>query len=423
MIQNKLLHLYRTPALSSYKRNILLKTVRERINPDIEAIETEFCFNIDVSEPITNEELNTLRWLLSETFEPENFSDKSFLTQNPPSPPFEKGGREGFIVEVGPRMNFTTAWSTNAVSVCHACGLTKIKRIERSRRYLIRSQKSEVRSQNLSEFINLVHDRMTECQYPESLETFESGIKPEQVYTIPLVEEGKSALINISRKMGLGFDDWDIDYYYNLFVKELKRNPTNVECFDLSQSNSEHSRHWFFRGRLIIDGKEIPESLMQIVKEPYKRNPNNSVIAFKDNSSAIKGYKIRTILPSPAALTPTLSQRERERGARGEGGMEAGASRFREKEVTYNIIFTAETHNFPSGVAPFPGAETGTGGRIRDVHATGRGGLVVAGTAAYCVGNLQIPDYPLPWEDESFVYPKNLASPLQIEIEASNGAS
>ena len=40
--------------------------------------------------------------------------------------------------------------------------------------------------------------------------------------------------------MGLGLDDWDIEYYYNLFVKDLKRNPTNVECFDLSQSNSEH---------------------------------------------------------------------------------------------------------------------------------------------------------------------------------------
>ena len=31
------------------------------------------------------------------------------------------------------------------------------------------------------------------------------------------------------------------------------------------------------------------------------------------------------------------------------------------------ILLSAETHNFPSGVAPFPGAETGTGGRIRDV--------------------------------------------------------
>ena len=91
--------------------------------------------------------------------------------------------------------------------------------------------------------------------------------------------------------------------------------------------------------------------------------------------------------------------------------------------MRYHIIFTAETHNFPSGVAPFPGAETGTGGRIRDVQATGRGALVIAGTAAYCVGNLRIPGYELPWEDSTFAYPSNLASPLTIEIEASNGAS
>jgi len=43
------------------------------------------------------------------------------------------------------------------------------------------------------------------------------------------------------------------------------------------------------------------------------------------------------------------------------------------------------------GVAPFPGATTGTGGRIRDVQATGRGAHVIAGTAGYCFGNLRIP--------------------------------
>ena len=74
-------------------------------------------------------------------------------------------------------------------------------------------------------------------------------------------------------------------------------------------------------------------------------------------------------------------------------------------------------------MAPHPGAETGTGGRIRDVQATGIGAHVVAGTAGYCVGNLHIPSYELPWEDPDFVYPSNLAPPLQIEIEASNGAS
>ena len=54
---------------------------------------------------------------------------------------------------------------------------------------------------------------------------------------------------------------------------------------------------------------------------------------------------------------------------------------------------------------------------------TGTGSLVVAGTAGYCVGNLNVPGYKLPWEDASFEYPANLASPLQIIIDASNGAS
>jgi phosphoribosylformylglycinamidine (FGAM) synthase-like enzyme len=56
-----------------------------------------------------------------------------------------------------------------------------------------------------------------------------------------------------------------------------------------------------------------------------------------------------------------------------------------------DITCTAETHNFPCGVAPFPGAETGAGGRIRDMSATGVGSLVIAGTAGYSVGNLYLP--------------------------------
>jgi len=257
-------------------------------------------------------------------------------------------------------MNFTTAWSTNAVSVCHSCGLKMISRIERSRRYLLLLDGPSTMSHELrASFLSLVHDRMTECPYPEPLTTFETGIKPEPVRMVPLREQGRQALVEINRKMGLGLDDWDLDYYTNLFVNDIKRDPTNVECFDLSQSNSEHSRHWFFRGRLVIDGKEITETLMKIVKSTYEANRNNSVIAFSDNSSAIRGYGITTLVPKKPS----------------------GPSAFTESKRTYNIIFTAETHNFPSGVAPFPGAETGTGGRIRDVQATGTAGLVVAGTA------------------------------------------
>ncbi len=382
-----LLRFYRTPALPENRRIGLLAFARKHVSPHIRGIETEYCYNIETASPLTDTEIETLRWLLSETFEPDRFAPDSFLAENS-------------ILEVGPRMNFSTAWSTNAVSVCHACGLGKIRRIERSRRYRLVADRHPGKDR-VESFLTEIHDRMTECLYPEPLSTFETGICPEPSRTVPLIEEGISALQRINAELGLGMDAWDIEYYYDLFAKDLTRNPTDVECFDLSQSNSEHSRHWFFKGKLVVDGQRIPDTLMQIVKEPLKAKPANSVIAFRDNSSAIRGYRIRTILPEHPGR----------------------CSRFREGRVVYHLIFTAETHNFPSGVAPFPGAETGTGGRIRDVQATGVGGLVVAGTAAYCVGNLRIPGYRLPWEDPSFEYPGNLATPLQIEIEASNGAS
>ncbi len=391
-----LFHLYRTPALSAYQTAGLLATAQEKASLSLTGIETEFCFNVATDGPLSADEMRLLRWLLAETFEPKQFSDASFFY------PQSATNNRQLILEVGPRMNFTTAWSTNAVSVCHACGLRKIARIERSRRYrLQRAIKSPLTKEQLNAFLDLIHDRMTECPYPSLLVTFETGIKPEPVRIIPLLEKGRTELEKLNREMGLGLDDWDLDYYTNLFVKDIKRNPTNVECFDLSQSNSEHSRHWFFRGKLVVDGKEISGNLMKIVKATYDANPNNSVIAFSDNSSAITGYDITTIIPE------TIGK----------------PSPFREAKRKYHIILTAETHNFPSGVAPFPGAETGTGGRIRDVQATGTGGLVVAGTAAYCVGNLRIPGYNLPWEDATYAYPNNLASPLQIEVEASNGAS
>ena len=381
-----LLHLYRTPYLSRTQTDTLLNQVRQSIFHRVARLETEACFNVELNGTLTAEEHKRLAWLLGETFEPEKLAATPFLDG------------EGTLVEVGPRLNFSTAWSTNAVSVCQACGLTGITRIERSRRYLVRP--GLTRDQKTS-FLDSVHDRMTECEYPSPLLSFETGAEPEPVSEIPIIQEGRAALEHVNKTMGLAFDEWDLDYYTDLFLDHFRRNPTNVECFDIAQSNSEHSRHWFFRGRLTIDGDEMPAHLMDMIQQPLRANPGNSRIAFRDNASGIKGYPTRTILP----VRP------------GEPSPFAASAR------DYDIIFTAETHNFPTGVAPFPGAETGTGGRIRDVHAAGRGSLVVAGTAAYCVGNLRIPGYEMPWEDRAFEYSDNFASPLRIEIEASNGAS
>jgi phosphoribosylformylglycinamidine synthase len=344
----------------------------------------ENCFYVEVSEQLAAGEEPTLRWLLAETFAPEKSAKESLIV---------RGGAEA--VEAGPRLNFETAFSTNAVAICRACGLGRITRIEKSRRWVLPEGADRDR------FLGARYDRMTECPYPRPLDTFETGLVPEPVFSVPLIEKGIAALHEINREMGLSMDAWDVGFYFDLFANKFRRNPTNVECFQLAQANSEHSRHWFFKGRLIIDGEPAPETLLDIIRSTLHANPANSVIAFKDNSSGIRGFEVGTIIPrEPGRCSP-----------------------FTAWKGHYDIVFTAETHNFPSGVAPFPGAETGTGGRIRDVHATGRGALVVAGTAGYCVGNLNIDGFAVPGEDPSFDYPSNLATPIQILIGESNGAS
>ena len=242
----------------------------------------EYCFNVETSEPLNAEELSILRQLLADGFIAESVSEKSFSPDG------------ADIVELGPRMNFATAYSTNIVSICQSCGLEKVTRIERSRRYFLASGVDRDR------FIQENHDRMTECPYDRPLETFETGIVPEPVFEIPLKEKGPDALLEVP---GLAMDEWDRNLYYDYFVREEGRNPTIVEIRDLDNANSEHSRHGYFRGKQVIDGAAMPETLMEIVKSTLKANPSNSVIAFKDNSSGISGYRVLDHCPRTTGKT------------------------------------------------------------------------------------------------------------------------
>lgn len=88
---------------------------------------------------------------------------------------------------------------------------------------------------------------MTEDRYEKPIESFSIDLKPKKWTVLDVIKNGPSELKRISDEMGLSFDEWDVQHYHDLFVNKLKRNPTSVECFDLAQSNSEHSRHWFFR--------------------------------------------------------------------------------------------------------------------------------------------------------------------------------
>jgi phosphoribosylformylglycinamidine synthase len=145
----------------------------------------------------------------------------------------------------------------------------------------------------------------------------------------------------------------------------------------------------------------MPETLMEIVQAPWKKDPGGSLVAFHDNSGVSRGTGVTAFAPKRIGQP----------------------SAFGERSITQHLTATAETHNHPTLVAPFPGAETGAGGRIRDSRAVGRAGLVHAGLAGYCVGALHLPGHPIPGEEIGGDVSRRSASPLEILIEGSNGVS
>jgi len=379
-----LLRIYRTPALSPAAAARVLSQAGDLTLP-IGSLSTEWCFYIQPDLGLSAEELGRLSWFLTETFEPQGTGSNSFLA-----------GCQT-VLEVGPRLNFETAWSSTAVGVFRGCNLP-IARIERSIRFGLDAKLAERERET---FLGPLFDRMTQIPYQEPLDSFDTGIQIPPVRTIPLLEEGKEALQAISREMGFGWDEQDIDMLDRLFRFHLVRNPTDVELFQLAQANSEHSRHPFFKGRLVIDGEAVGHTLMEIVKSPLMDHPGNSVIAFNDDSSAIRGGPVGVLVPYQPGRPSQLTVVER----------------------VLHPTLTAETHNHPSGIEPYAGAATGSGGRIRDNISVGRGAQTIAGGAAYCIGNLHIPGYGLPWEHDGWRHQQRMASPLDILIRASDGAS
>eukprot|EP00924_Labyrinthula_sp_SR-Ha-C_P008968 snap_masked-scaffold_2-processed-gene-8.7-mRNA-1 protein AED:0.02 eAED:0.02 QI:0/0/0/1/1/1/3/0/1303 len=354
-----MLRLYKPSALTPFQESKLIAKLKSTFNLEVSSFEAETCFCLEPNQEISLEDEEKLAWLLVDSSTLKKSS--SIESENSPT---------SLTLQIGPRLSFTTSWCSNALSI-----FTSADDI-------------------FEQLKQVFYDRMTQQIYDleNPLTTFDSDSTKEDLKVIDVLGEGKSALRKASLELGLGFDPWDIDFYLRLFKEKLERNPTDVELFDLANSNSEHSRHWFFNAKLVDKNQQLlsDKTLFKLVKSTLNPEDESSVLAFEDNSSAIKGFNVKLLQPT-------------------------SSGKFEEAETLVHGVLTCETHNFPCGISPFPGAETGTGGRIRDVQATGRGAMVVAGTAAYCVGNLD-------W-DGVYSYPEEMAKPLQILLEASDGAS
>jgi len=319
---------------------------------------TTSIYAVKAKQNLSKPDLDKLKWLFNEAHQ----IDKAVL--------------DGFFV--GPRREMITPWSTNAVEITQNMHMEGIERIEEF--FSVKNADAP-------------HDKMLQIIYQNlNQEIFTIDKKPEPIIFI-------DDIATYNQQEGLALSSDEIEYL-NQVSKNIGRHLTDSEVFGFSQVNSEHCRHKIFNGTFIIDGKEKPETLFQLIKKTSQINHNKIVSAYKDNVAFIKGPVIKQFAP--------VTQDK--------------ADFFQLREIESVISLKAETHNFPTTVEPFNGAATGSGGEIRDRMAGGQGSIPMAGTAVYMTSYPRL-DNDRQWE--KFTEPRNwlYQTPEEILIKASNGAS
>ncbi|MBE2895509.1 phosphoribosylformylglycinamidine synthase [Pasteurellaceae bacterium HPA106] len=304
---------------------------------------------------------------------------------------------KGECVIVIPRIGTISSWSSKATDIAHNCGLSKVKRIERGLAYYL-TLSAPLNESQWDTLRGLLHDRMLETTIttPEQAHALFEHQAPKPFTVIDILSQGKTALEQANRDLGLALADDEIDYLFAQF-SELKRNPIDVELYMFAQANSEHCRHKIFNATWIIDGTPQAKSLFKMIKNTYEKTPDYVLSAYKDNAAVMEGSTVGRFFADTD-----------------------GQYRYHNERT--DILMKVETHNHPTAISPFPGAATGSGGEIRDEGATGRGSKPKAGLVGFSVSNLCIPHFTQPWE-QPLSKPSRIASALEIMLQGPLGGA
>jgi phosphoribosylformylglycinamidine synthase len=188
------------------------------------------------------------------------------------------------------------------------------------------------------------------------------------VEMVPLCDADDDGLLRISAERRLALNLAEMQAVRDYF-QEAKREPTDAEIEMIAQTWSEHCVHKTFRAKIeftntadgttrTIDGllKTYIRAATDELAKPWVHS------AFVDN---------------------------------------AGIIAFDDE---YDLAFKVETHNHPSALEPFGGANTGVGGVVRDI--LGVSARPIANTDVLCFGLPDTPDTALP---EGTLHPRRIA--------------
>jgi phosphoribosylformylglycinamidine synthase len=180
---------------------------------------------------------------------------------------------------------------------------------------------------------------------------------------VPLRQLDDDALVQLSREWQLSLTLVEMQTIQRHF-RDQRRDPTDAELETIAQTWSEHCSHKTLAGqiryrderRAIHFGNMLKETIFAATQTIRKQLGENDwcVSVFKDNAGIVKF------------------------------------------DDAFHVCFKVETHNRPSAIEPYGGANTGVGGVIRDTLGTGLGAKPVCNTDVFCFAPPETPADRIP---------------------------
>jgi phosphoribosylformylglycinamidine synthase subunit PurSL len=193
-----------------------------------------------------------------------------------------------------------------------------------------------------------------------------------QLVTVPLRELDDAALARLSREgqLYLKLDEMRTirDYF-----RTLGRDPTDAELETVAQTWSEHCSHKTLAGRIRYRDEHGERQFENMLKETIFAATQEVRRQLGDDDWCVSVFRDN-----------------------------AGVVKFDDEN---HVVFKVETHNHPSALEPYGGANTGIGGVIRDPLGTGLGARPVCNTDVFCFAS---PDTPADQLPPGVLHPKRM---------------
>jgi phosphoribosylformylglycinamidine synthase len=278
----------------------------------------------------------------------------------------------------------------NVVRAAHRLGFTRLERAATGHSYLIDDDLPAEALERLARevYSNPVIQRVS-IDAPIEPPFVPAQPIDDTVERISIRDRDDDALLAISGERRLSLDLNEMRAIRTYFMA-VGREPTDAELEMLAQTWSEHCVHKTFKAKINYTGPAHDHAAAHSA-------PVDSAPVTQEIDGLLRTY-IRA-----------ATERVNKPWVQSAFVDNAGIIRF---DDHWDIAFKVETHNRPSAIEPFGGANTGVGGVIRDV--LGVSARPIANTDILCFGPPDLPEDALP---AGVLHPKRIADGVIRGIE------